>query len=101
MDVTLLVSAIFGLMVITNVVTQVLKSLTYDKIPTNLLACLVAFIVTAAAGFIYVSINSVTIVPWMIVAAIGLAFFVAFAAMFGFDKLRELIDQWVNIKKNK
>lgn len=101
MDTTVLLGVIFALMVITNVVTQVLKSITYDKIPTNLLACIVAFVVTAAAGFIYVSVKYIVIVPWMIVAAIGLAFFVAFSAMFGFDKLKEMIEQWAQIRRNK
>lgn len=101
MNVSVLLSICLGLMLVTNIIVQVLKGLTYDKIPTNLLAVIVSFIVTTAAAYIYVSINGIVVAGWMIVALIGLAFAVAFAAMFGFDKLKELIEQWTLIKKNK
>lgn len=36
----------------------------------------------------------------MIVAAIAMGVFVAYAAMFGFDKLRQTLEQLEDIKKN-
>lgn len=99
--VTSLMSIALGLTILTNIVVQVIKGITYDKIPTNLLAFIVAFIVTGCAFYIWVSVEGIKVVGWMIVGAIGLAFAVALAAMFGFDKLKELVDQWTGIKAMK
>lgn len=98
MDFTTIAAVLFGLMLVTDVITQVLKQVTYNKIPTNLLAVLIAFVVTFACGYIYASTHQVTIEGWMIVSAVGVSFFVAFTAMFGFDKLVELIQQWKKIQ---
>lgn len=96
-DIVMFMPVLMALTIITNIVVQVLKSITYDKIPTNLLAFVVAAIVTAAALFIYVSIQGIAVTAWMIVAAVGVAFAVAFAAMFGFDKLKEMLEQWKHV----
>ena len=39
------------LVVVTNIITQVLKKLTWDKLPTNILAVLIAMALTLAAFF--------------------------------------------------
>lgn len=46
-----LLTAVLGLTLMTNVIVQVLKGLLYDRIPTNLLAFLTAAVVTASTGF--------------------------------------------------
>lgn len=97
--VTTLLSVALGLTILTNIIVQVIKGITYDKIPTNLLAFIVAFIVTGCAFYVWVSVHCITIAGWMIVGVIGLAFAVALAAMFGFDKLKELVNQWTGIQK--
>lgn len=99
--VTTLMSVALGLTILTNIVVQVLKGITYDKIPTNLLAFIVAFIVTGCAFYVWVSVEGITVAGWMIVGTIGLAFAVALAAMFGFDKLKELVNQWTGIQAIK
>ena len=96
--VTTLMSVALGLTILTNIVVQVIKGITYDKIPTNLLAFIVAFIVTGCAFYIWISVEGIKVVGWMIVGTIGLAFAVALAAMFGFDKLKELVSQWTGIQ---
>lgn len=96
-----LMSVALALTIMTNIIVQAIKGLTYDKVPTNLLAFITAFVVTGAAFFIWVSVAAITVKAYMIVATIGMAFAVAMAAMFGFDKLRELVDQWLNIKQSK
>lgn len=81
------------LVVVTNIIVQVLKKLTWDKLPTNLLATAVAMVLTLAVFFAYCQIRAVPIVWYMVAAAVVLGFFVAYAAMFGFDKLKEAIMQ--------
>jgi len=95
-DWSLVLSIVGVLVVITNIIVQVLKKLTWDKLPTNILATLVALLLTLAAFFAYCQIKSITVVWYMVAAAVVLGFFVAYAAMFGFDKLKEAIMQLQN-----
>lgn len=81
------------LVVVTNIVVQVLKKLTWDKLPTNILATVVSMVLTLVAFFAYCQIRAVPVVWYMVVAAVVLGFFVAYAAMFGFDKFKEAIMQ--------
>ncbi|MFR1562100.1 MAG: hypothetical protein ACLST7_09130 [Oscillospiraceae bacterium] len=92
-DWSVILSIVGVLVVVTNIITQVLKKLTWDKLPTNILAVLIAMALTLVAFFAYCETQGVAIVWYMVVAAVVLGFFVAYAAMFGFDKLKEAIAQ--------
>lgn len=92
-DWSLILSIVGVLVIVTNIIVQVLKKLTWDKLPTNILATLVALLLTLAAFFAYCQINGITVVWYMVAAAVVLGFFVAYAAMFGFDKLKEAVMQ--------
>lgn len=87
------------LMVITNIIVQVLKKLTWDKLPTNILAFIVAMAVTLLVFFAVCEILALTVTWYMVAAAVALGVFVAYAAMFGFDKLREALEQITKYKK--
>lgn len=76
------------LVVLTNIVVQVLKKVTWDK-----LAMIVSLVLTLGAFFAYCSIKGIAVVWYMLFAAVVLAFMVAYAAMFGFDKLKEALGQ--------
>ena len=89
------------LMVMTNIITEVLKKLTWGKLPTNIVAFLVAMVVTLLAFFAVCQIQGLAIMWYMVAAAVALGFFVAFAAMFGFDKLKQTLEQLDSIKSRK
>lgn len=93
----LLIPIVFGLMLLVNIFTEVLKKVLWDKIPTNLLVLVLSIVITVAALFIYLEFASVAFVWWMIVVAIAIAFFVAYSAMFGFDKWKQLFDQFQQV----
>ena len=93
MVVSIILPLVLVLMIVTNITVQVLKDLTWGKLPTNILAFLVAMAVTLLAFFAVCRILAVHIVWYMVAAAIGLGFFVAFAAMFGWDKFRQMLEQ--------
>lgn len=95
----MLLALVLALTLVTNLIVQVLKSLLYDWIPTNLLAFLVAVLVTAGTGFALWSYFRFAISGWMIAALIALCFVVAFSAMFGYDKLEQLVEQAGWLKK--
>lgn len=85
---SVIISIIGVLVVLTNIVVQVLKKVTWDK-----LAMIVSLVLTLGAFFAYCSIKVITVVWYMVFAAVVLAFMVAYAAMFGFDKLKEALSQ--------
>ena len=97
MDSLLNLSAVLSivgvLVVLTNIIVQVLKKVTWGKLPTNILAVIVSMALTLVAFFAYCQIKAITVVWYMVVAAVVLAFLVAYAAMFGFDKLKEALGQ--------
>lgn len=91
--------AIIGILVgITNIITQVLKQLTWDKMPTNLVAILVSQGLSFAAFFAYISYSEIAFRWYYIAGVIVVGFMVSYAAMFGFDKLREIINDWPTTK---
>lgn len=96
----LVLPVVLVLMVVTNIIVEVLKKLTWEKLPTNILAFAVAMAVTLLAFFAACQIMAVAVTWYMVVAAVVLGVFVAYAAMFGFDKLRQTLEQLDSIKKN-
>lgn len=99
-NISLLLTIVFALMVGTNIITEVIKKLTWDKVPTNILVVIIAEFLTLASGVAYAEINGITIVWYYVVGAIVAGIFVAYSAMFGFDKLRQAIAQITDIKDN-
>lgn len=81
------------LVVLTNIVVQVLKKATWGKLPTNILAIIVSMVLTLVTFFAYCQIKAIAVVWYMVVAAVVLGFLVSYAAMFGFDKLKEALTQ--------
>ena len=63
------------------------------KLPTNILAVIVSMVLTLVAFFAYCQICSIAVEWYMVVAAVVVGFLTSYAAMFGFDKLKESITQ--------
>lgn len=100
-DWSVIFSLVGVLVVITNIIVQVLKKLTWDKLPTNILATLVAIVLTLGAFFAYCQIKSITVVWYMVAAAVVLGFMVAYAAMFGLTSSKRSLHSWIKTKRNK
>ena len=92
-NIPVLLSIIGALVVVTNIIVQVLKNLTWDKLPTNILAVIVSMVLTLVAFFAYCQICSIAVEWYMVIAAVVVGFLTSYAAMFGFDKLKESITQ--------
>jgi hypothetical protein len=92
MELSVIITIIGVLVALTNVIVQVVKSATWEKLPTNILALLVGQVLTIAAGIAYFQIKQIAIAWYMIVALVVAGFMVAYAAMFGFDKLKEIMN---------
>lgn len=79
------------LVVLTNIIVEVLKKVLWDRVPTNILAVIVALVLTLVAFFGVTSYTGLGVLWYHIAAAVVVAFMVAYAAMFGYDKLKEAL----------
>lgn len=90
-----IVLAIMAVLVFaTNIIVEVVKGLV-PKVPTNIVAVVVAQIVTILALTIACAVMEITIMWYYAVGAVVLGIFVAYAAMFGFDKFKAA---WKKVK---
>lgn len=92
MELSVIITIVGVLVALTNVIVEVVKKATWDKLPTNVLAIIVAEALTLAAGFAYFQIEAMPITWYVVVAFVVLGCMVAYAAMFGFDKLKEIMN---------
>lgn len=90
-----IVLAIMAVLVFaTNIIVEVVKGLV-PKVPTNIVAVAVAQIVTILTLTIACAVMEITIMWYYAVGAVVLGIFVAYAAMFGFDKFKAA---WEKVK---
>lgn len=94
-----LISVIGALVAWVNIATQVLKQILPDSVPTSLLAFIISMITTIVALFIYFAIMEIAITWYYITGSIAVGFMVAYAAMFGYDKLKEILVSYGVIDK--
>ena len=92
-DISTLLVVVGALMAVTNIITEVLKKVTWDKVPTNILVVVIAEVLTVSSGAAYAQIQSIPILWYHAVAAVVVGLFVAYAAMFGFDKFKQALAQ--------
>lgn len=92
MDLAFIITIIGVLVALTNVITEVVKKLTWDKMPTNVLAVVVGELLTLTSGLAYFQVKGIDVVWYYVVALVVIGFMVAYAAMFGFDKLKEIMN---------
>lgn len=90
-DLTVLLPVLAVLTAVTNILVEVLKEVTYRRIPTQFLAVAVSETLTMTAFFAY-GVQQFDVVRWYhTVAAVVAGMMVAYAAMFGFDTLKNAL----------
>ena len=75
-----------------NIIVEVVKKL-FPKVPTTFVATGLSVAATVAAFFAWASAVGLRIVWYYVVAAVVLGLFVAYAAMFGFDKFKSALER--------
>lgn len=85
---SVLLAVMAALVFVTNIIVEVIKT-AFAKLPTNYLTIIVAIIVSILAHLIAASVLKITIMWYYAIGAVVLGIFVAYAAMFGFDKFKE------------
>ena len=95
---SILLAVMAVLVFATTIIVEVIKGL-FPKVPTNIVAVIVAQIVTVLAAVILCSVLEITIMWYYAVGAVVLGIFVAYAAMFGFDKFKAAWDKLQALKQ--
>lgn len=90
-NMTMILAVIGALAFMVSVITQVFKGVgVLSKIPTDILVFVLSIGITVLAFVAYMQYIQMTILWYMILAAIMAGFIVAFIAMYGWEKLSEL-----------
>lgn len=95
---SVLLFVVAALVIVTTIITEVIKKV-FPKVPANILALCTAMIVTVLAVIILCVVLESPIMWYYIVGAVMLGFAVAYAAMFGFDKFKEIVQKLNQFKK--
>lgn len=86
-----LLLALYVLVLTVNIITEVIKRLI--PVPTDIVVFVVSIAVTLLALYIAASVLKFTVMWYYAVGAVVLGIFVAYAAMFGFEKFKDLWDR--------
>ena len=90
-NMTMILAVIGTLAFLVSVITQVFKGVgVLSKIPTDILVFVLSIGITVVVFVAYMQYIQMTILWYMILAAIMAGFIVAFIAMYGWEKLSEL-----------
>ena len=81
-----------------NIVVEVIKK-NFEKIPTALLATIVSLVITMVAFWAWASYTGLVVWWYHVIGALVLGLFVAYAAMFGFDKFKHALEKLKEYKK--
>ena len=91
-----ILSVVGALMIIVNLITEIAKKLGLKK--TNLFVVILSEVLTLICFFAYVDIKHISIEWYFVAGAVFVGLAVAYAAMFGYDKLKQAILQ-IKIKE--
>ncbi len=89
-----LISALAIISILTSLTVEAIKKLLGDKkYSSNLLAVIVAVVLTLAVSIGYIIFYSVTVTPQIIIIIIALVFLSFLASTVGFDKVKQMLEQ--------
>lgn len=94
---SMLLAIMAALVFTTNIIVEVLKVFV-PKLPTSYLAVIVAIVLSVLALYVAAAILEITVMWYYAVGAVVMGIFVAYAAMFGFDKFKEAWNKLQNYK---
>lgn len=92
---SIFMAILMALVFTTNIIVEVIKS-ALPKLPTSILTIIVAIVVTILALLIAAGVLNISVMWYYAVGAVVMGIFVAYAAMFGFDKFT---DAWNKLKQ--
>jgi len=99
-DISILTSAVALLVVLTNVITEVIKGFTYEKVPTRVVAVTTAILLSVCGTCAYCAVMGIAITWYIAIASVVGGFITAYGAMYGYDNLyTEIWEAIKNVRK--
>ena len=95
---SIILGVMFALTTTVQLIVEVVKRLV-PKIPTDAVVFVVSIVLTVLALYVYAAIMAITVMWYYAVGAVVLGIFVAYAAMFGWDKFTALWSRLVEYFK--
>lgn len=96
----LFITGLFFVSVLTTLTVEAIKKMLGEKpYNSNLLAAIVATVLSVVVAIFYVVYNDVAMSIQIVIATISFAFFSWLASMVGYDKVKQLLSQFVGEKK--
>lgn len=89
---SIILGIMFALTTAVTMIVEVVKRL-LPKVPTDLVVFIISIVLTVVAMFICAEIMEITVMWYYAVGAVVLGIFVAYAAMFGWDKFSAIVDR--------
>ena len=92
-----ILSVVGALMIVVNLITEIAKKIGLKK--TNLFVVILSEVLTLICFLAYVDIKQINIEWYFVVGAVFVGLAVSYAAMFGYDKLKQALLQIKEIKE--
>lgn len=83
--------ALYVLVITVNIIVEVIKRL--FPVPTDIVVFAVSIVVTLLALYVAAAVLHISVMWYYAIGAVIMGIFVAYAAMFGFDKFKEIWDK--------
>lgn len=94
-NLALLLTALGLLAFVVSVITEVTKSIRFlNKIPTDVQVLATSILLSVLSVVVYVDLKNAKLIWYYIAGAIVLGFFVAFIAMYGWEKLTNMYNRF-------
>ena len=93
MNTTLLISALAVISALTSLTVEGIKKLVGDKYSYNVMAVIVALVLTVIGSVLYIVYYAIPITAQVIVIIIALTYLAFLSATCGFDKIKQLLEQ--------
>lgn len=97
---SIILGVLFVLTTTVNLIVEVAKRL-LPKVPTDLVVFIISIALTVLVLFIGAEIMQITVMWYYAVGAVVLGVFVAYAAMFGWDKFTEIWNRLKDMTKKE
>ena len=89
---SIILGIMFALTTAVTLIVEVVKRLV-PKIPTDLVVVVISIALTVLAMIVYASVIEISVMWYYAVGAVILGIFVAYAAMFGWDKFTAIVSR--------
>ena len=93
MNTTFLISALALISILTSLTVEGIKKLVGDKYSYNMMAVIVALVLTILGSVLYIVYYSIPVTAQAIVIIIALTYLSFLSATCGFDKIKQMLEQ--------